>query len=74
VIKRRKIAAYIQGKAVHGDPMTNAYPNGSNLAVADPNSGKRFAPASSNPVFGEKIDERLFYPAQIFVQILTAPP
>src|SRR5206468_1325589 len=72
VIKRRKIARNIQRKAVHGDPMANAYADGSDLAVADPNSGKRFTPGRSNLEFSEKINEQLLEPAQRFVQILTA--
>src|SRR6266536_1223925 len=52
--------------------MANAYADGSDLAVADPNSGKRSTPGRSNPVCREKINEQLLEPAQIFVQILTA--
>src|SRR2546430_9402040 len=52
--------------------MANAYADGSDLAVADPNSGKRFTPGRSNFEFSEKINEQLFEPAQIFMQILTA--
>src|SRR5437762_13971922 len=52
--------------------MTNAYADGSDLAVADPNSGKRFTPGRSNPIGREKINEQLLEPAEIFMQILTA--
>ena len=72
MIKRRKIAGHVQRKAMHGDPMANADANGSDLAVADPNAGKRFPPGRSNPVFREKFNEQLLEPAQISMQILTA--
>ncbi len=52
--------------------MANAYADGRDLAVANPNSGKRFTPGRSNPVYREKINEQLLEPAQIFMQILTA--
>src|SRR5262249_20765049 len=71
VIKRRKIAAYVQRKAMHGDPVTNSYANRSNLAVANPNSGQRFALGSGYSVSCEKLNKQLFEPAQILVQILT---
>src|SRR5206468_7464222 len=71
LIKRRKIAAHVQRKTVHGDPMANTYANGSNLAVADPDSGKRFASPSGNAVSGEKLNEQSLEPPQILVQILT---
>src|SRR5206468_8087365 len=71
LIKRRKIAAHVQRKTVHGDPMTNTYANGSNLAVADPDSGERFTSRSGNAVSGEKLNEQSLEPPQILVQILT---
>ena len=74
MIKRREIAAHVQREPVHGDPMANADADRSDLAIFDPNSGKRFASLRGNVVFGEKIDEQLLKPAQVFVQILAAPP
>src|SRR4029077_5550127 len=49
-----------------------AYADRSDLAVADPNSGKRFAPGRGNPVLSEKINEQLSEPPQILVQTPTA--
>src|SRR5437773_8866029 len=71
LIKRRKIAAHVQRKTVHGDPMANTYANGSNLAIADPDSGKRFTSRSGNPVSAEKLNEQSLDQPQILVQILT---
>src|SRR5262249_49192516 len=71
--KRREIAAHIQRKPVHGDPMTNTDANRGNLAVLYPNSCERFTSLRGNVVLAEKIDEQLLKPAQIFVQILATP-
>src|SRR5882724_11688489 len=73
VIKGRKIAAHVQRKAVHRDPMANTHANGSDLALADPNSGKRFASRSGDAVSSDKLNEQSLEPPQIFVQIVTTP-
>src|SRR4029077_213580 len=74
MIKRREIAAHVQREPVHGNPMANANTDRSDLAIFDPNSCERIASLRGNVVSGEKIDEQLLEPAQIFMQILAASP
>src|SRR5206468_11788774 len=73
VIKRRKIAAYTQLKAVHDYPIAHSYPNRTNLAIVDPNSRERCASCRINLILSQHFDEQLLEPPQISVQILTTP-
>ena len=78
--KGREITANIKREPVHGDPMPHAHADRRDFAaspdyfgVLDPNPGKALAPRGRKSVLGEKIDEHLLEPAQIAMQILSAP-
>src|SRR3954451_8189590 len=72
--ERREIAAHVQREPVHRDPMANTDSDRSDFTILDPNSCERFASLRGNVVSGEKIDEQMLQPAQVYVQILAASP
>src|SRR2546423_284993 len=74
LIKGRQVAANIQRKTVHGDPMADADSDRRDLPVLHPHAGQTRPSRGGNGGLGQRFDEQSFEPAQITMQILAAAP
>lgn len=63
LIERREIAANVERKSMHRDPMPDSYADGRDFGVRHPNAGQSLARSGEDVVGSKRLDKERLEPA-----------